>query len=192
MKKFFKEFKAFISRGNVLDLAVGVIIGGAFSAIVTALTNQILMPLINWAIGGAGGLENARTILGNPVYLEGTTNIDWASTLYIDWGAFITAIVNFLLIALVLFLIIKIMMSARNVVEKNTKKWPTREEMKTLKAEGVNIKDRKALLTAVAELRERNKPAPAPAKPTQEELLTEILTELKKQNGTKAEKAKTK
>ena len=58
MKKFFKEFKDFISRGNVLDMAVGVIVGGAFTAIITALTNQILQPLINWLIalisGGSG------------------------------------------------------------------------------------------------------------------------------------------
>ena len=50
MKKFFKEFKDFISRGNVLDMAVGVIVGGAFTAINTALTNQILQPKINWLI----------------------------------------------------------------------------------------------------------------------------------------------
>ena len=50
MKKFFAEFKKFIQRGNVIDLAVGVIIGGAFSAIVTALTNNILMPVINWVL----------------------------------------------------------------------------------------------------------------------------------------------
>ena len=55
MKKFFKEFKDFISRGNVLDMAVGVIVGGAFTAIITALTNQILQPLINWLIALISG-----------------------------------------------------------------------------------------------------------------------------------------
>ena len=68
MKKFFKEFKDFISRGNVLDMAVGVIVGGAFTAIITALTNQILQPLINWLIalisgGSDTGLEAAVTVL---------------------------------------------------------------------------------------------------------------------------------
>ena len=53
MKKFFREFKAFITRGNVIDMAVGVIVGGAFTAIVTALTNQIFKPLVNWALSGA-------------------------------------------------------------------------------------------------------------------------------------------
>ena len=191
MKKFFKEFKEFISRGNVLDMAVGVIIGGAFSAIITALTNGILMPLINALLAKCGGgWESAYTFLVRAYEADGIT-LDLAKSIYIDWGAFITAIINFLLIALVLFLIIKLMMSARKAVEKNTKKWPTREELKTLKAEGVNIKDKQAVLTATAELRERNKPAPAPAKPTQEELLAEILAELKKQNSeTKSTKTK--
>ena len=110
-KGFFGEFKEFITRGNVMDMAVGVIIGGAFTAIVTALTGGILQPLINWLIGGNGGLEAARTILGNPVYVEGTTTIDWAKTNYIDWGAFISAIINFLLVALILFIIIKVINS---------------------------------------------------------------------------------
>lgn len=64
MKKFFKEFKAFITRGNVIDMAVGVIVGGAFTAIVTALTSSVFQPLVNWALAGAGGgLESAVTML---------------------------------------------------------------------------------------------------------------------------------
>ena len=110
-KGFFGEFKEFITRGNVMDMAVGVIIGGAFTAIVTALTGGILQPLINWLIGGNGGLEAARTILGNPVYVEGTTQVDWAKTNYIDWGAFISAVINFILVALILFIIIKVINS---------------------------------------------------------------------------------
>lgn len=123
--KFWKEFKAFISRGNILDLAVGVIIGGAFSAIVTALTNKIIMPLINLllSIGGENGLESARTMLKAAYDSEG--NIDWATSIFIDWGEFITAIINFFLIALVLFIIIKAMMNAskamQNAKEANSK-----------------------------------------------------------------------
>ena len=67
MKKLIKEFKQFITRGNVVDLTVAVIIGAAFSAIVTALTEKIIRPLINWIItligGGKNGLESAYTIL---------------------------------------------------------------------------------------------------------------------------------
>ena len=112
-KGIFTEFKEFITRGNVIDLAVGVIIGGAFTAIVTALTTQILQPVINYLIGliaGDGGLEKARTILGPAVYTlddNGLKVIDWAKTNYIDWGAFISAIINFLLVALILFIIVK-------------------------------------------------------------------------------------
>lgn len=66
MKKFFGEFKAFITRGNVLDMAVGVIVGSAFTAIVTALSNNILKPIINWILAlclGTGSLEGVYTFL---------------------------------------------------------------------------------------------------------------------------------
>ena len=99
MKKFFKEFKQFITRGNVLDMAIGVIIGSAFSAIVTALTNKILMPIINALLAqGKNGLDSAYTFLVTSYAEDGT--IDLAKSIYIDWGAFITAIINFLLIAM--------------------------------------------------------------------------------------------
>ena len=126
--KFWKEFKAFISRGNILDLAIGVIIGAAFSAIVTALTNKIIMPLINLLLAGGGGLESARTIL-KAVY-DSNGDIDWASSIFIDWGEFITAIINFILIALVLFFIIKAMMNANKLFKAT--------------AQNINDKDLKA------------------------------------------------
>ena len=124
-KGFFKEFKEFITRGNVLDMAVGVIIGGAFTAIVTALTSGILQPVINYIISkiANGNLEAARTILGEATITDGTATmlwdyngyralpegwtVDWSKTIFIDWGAFISAVINFLLVALILFLIIR-------------------------------------------------------------------------------------
>ena len=112
MKKFFGEFKKFITRGNILDLAVGVIVGGAFTAIVTSLTNNIIRPLINWIIaliGGKDGLENVYTILVKGDTLE--------SSIYIDWGLFITAIIDFFIIAFVVFLIIKAVNKAREALE---------------------------------------------------------------------------
>ena len=144
--KFWKEFKAFISRGNILDLAVGVIIGGAFSAIVTALTNKIIMPLINLLLSGGGenGLESARTILKEAKDAEG--NIDWATTIYIDWGEFITAIINFILIALVLFIIIKAMMNANKAFQSakalNSKdaKAERKQIKEEAKAKGISYK----------------------------------------------------
>ena len=90
MKKFFEEFKEFISRGNVIDLAVGVIIGGAFSAIVTALTDNIIKPILN-CIGGAE--------VQGKIHLIGDN--------YIDYGAFLSAVINFLIMAFIIFCIVK-------------------------------------------------------------------------------------
>ena len=149
-KGFFGEFKEFITRGNVLDMAVGVIIGGAFTAIVTALTSGILQPIINYIIGkiiGDGSLEAARTVLDCYVlddgskfwptngvtiqqYLEANpgVSIDWAATNYIDWGAFISAIINFLLVALILFLIIKTFNRVHEAGEAAKKKLEKKED----------------------------------------------------------------
>ena len=91
MKKFFSEFKEFINRGNVMDLAVAVIIGGAFTSIVTALTTNIINPLISVIAGGG-----ADTISG--LVVPGTD---------IDFGAFISACINFLIVAFVVFLLVK-------------------------------------------------------------------------------------
>lgn len=124
MKKLFTEFKKFITRGNVLDLAVGVIIGGAFTSIVNALTNNILKPLINWLLSlifPGDGLAGAITILGTPVYTtddSGNQILDLANTIHIDWGAFISAIINFFLIAIVLFAIIKTINTINETKEK--------------------------------------------------------------------------
>lgn len=182
IKQFFADFKKFISRGNVMDMAIGVIVASAFTAIVTALTDKIIMPCINWLLSlGGAGLDSAYTFL-RKAYLEDGITVDLANSIYIDWGAFITAILNFFLIAFVLFTVLRLMMNAQGLWKKGIKERPTKEEKKILKKQGVNMKDYHAVIQATAELREKNKPAPVPPKPTQEELLTEILTELKKQN----------
>ena len=144
MKKFFKEFGAFIKRGNVLDLAVGVIIGGAFTGIVNGLSNYVLKPIINWLLAlvlGADGLDGAVTILSKATTADGT--LDLANSIYIDWGAFISAIINFLLIAIVLFLIVR---TINRVSEGNTrfmkklqKGWLPKEDRKELKKLGVKL-----------------------------------------------------
>ena len=117
VKNFFGEFKKFITRGNVLDMAVGVIVGGAFTAIVNGMSNYILKPIINWVLAliiGKEGLSGAITML-SPAYKDVlndageviATELDLATSIYIDWGSFISAIINFLLIAFVLFLIVR-------------------------------------------------------------------------------------
>ena len=196
IKAFFADFKKFISRGNVLDMAVGVIVGGAFSAIVTAFTNKIIMPLINAllsAISGGNGLESAYTFLKKAYTVDGAGErvIDLANSIYIDWGAFITAVLDFLIIAFTLYVVLKIAMNASGYLKKAQKARPTKQEKKILAEQGVNMKDYKAVIAATAELREKNKPAPVPPKPTQEELLASILEELKKQNISKLENSET-
>ena len=114
MKKFFEEFKKFITRGNVVDMAVGVIVGSSFTAIVNGLGNFILKPIINWLLAmvlGGEGLESAVTFLSRVYTTDeaGNSIIDLANSIYIDWGAVVSAILNFLLIAFVLFTIIRIM-----------------------------------------------------------------------------------
>ena len=106
MKKFFEEFKKFISRGNVMDMAVGVIIGGAFTAIVNSLVNDIFMPVLSLITGGFD-------IAGMSVSFGVGDN---AATL--NYGAFLSAVINFLLIALVIFCIIKAMNTAKDKMLK--------------------------------------------------------------------------
>ena len=169
--KFFKEFKEFITRGNVLDMAVGIIIGGAFTAIVTALTSQILQPIINWIIAsiiGGDGLEAAITMLRPGYAVDAVTGekvLDLAKSIYIDWGAFIAAIINFILVALILFIIIKAINGAR----KRADEIKARKEAEAKAAE-----------EAAAPVEEA--PA-APAAPTEAELLAEIRDLLKSQNN---------
>ncbi len=129
MKKFFKEFKEFITRGNVLDMAVGIIIGGAFTAIITALVNNILTPLINW-IPGADGTGALQLVLRDAV-LDAEGNVV-TQALIIDFGAVISAIITFLITAFVLFLIVKTVNSVRargeKLKEEHKKKKEAKEE----------------------------------------------------------------
>ncbi|MBQ3063216.1 MAG: large conductance mechanosensitive channel protein MscL [Clostridia bacterium] len=117
---FFQDFKKFITRGNVLDMAVGVIVGGAFTAIINALSNNILKPVINWLLAlilGKDTLSEVFTFLKTAYVLDEngavTKEIDLANSIYIDWGAFINAIINFLLIAFTLFVIVRIINNVR-------------------------------------------------------------------------------
>lgn len=182
IKAFFAEFSKFISRGNVVDMAIGVIVASAFTAIVTALTNKIIMPCINWllSLGGTNGLESAYTFLRKAYQADGVT-IDLAKSIYIDWGAFITAIINFFLIAFVLFLVLKIFNAASKFTKDMNQKFVSfsKKEIKKLKKQGLTDEEIKKVQE------ETQKPAtpPEPPKPTTDELLTQILVELKKSNN---------
>ena len=117
-KSFISEFKTFISRGNVMDLAVGVIIGGAFQTIVSSLVNDIVMPIISLITGGID-FSAWKIRLG--------TGENAAS---INYGNFITAVINFLLMALVIFCFIKLM---NRLNSEFTKKPETEPEAPTTK-----------------------------------------------------------
>lgn len=137
------EFKAFISRGSVLDLAVGMIIGAAFTAIVTALVNGIFKPLIDWIpMGEVKGL----IVYLDKVYMldaDGNQIIDMANSLYINFGDFIMAIINFLITALVLFAIIKIINTVRDGAKMLEGPDLSAEEIAELKAQGMTRKQMK-------------------------------------------------
>lgn len=182
MKKFFQEFKAFITRGNVIDMAVGVIVGGAFTAIVTALTNQIFKPLVNWALSGAdGGLEQAVTML--KVVKDEAGVIDMTKSIYIDWGAFITAVLNFFIIAFILFAIVKAINAARGVAEESAKAkycGYSRDEYYQMRLSGMKKKQIKAAaverdrIAAEKAAAEAEAAANAPVPETQEDILRDI------------------
>ncbi len=145
MKKFFEEFKTFIAKGNVLDMAVGVIIGGAFGAITKSLVENVITPLLAWLFNSPN--TDALNIVLRPEIKQGEEIVQTGVTLGL--GTLVGTIINFLVIALVLFCVIKAFNKAREIAEAKKKE---EEEAK----------------------------AEEPAKPTSEELLTEILAELKK------------
>ena len=115
MKKFVEEFKTFISKGNVMDMAIGVIIGGAFGAITTALVGKVITPLLAFLFGAPNTdalnitLRAAETDAAGEVVKE---------ALILGLGDFVGAIINFLVIALVLFCVIKAINKARALSEK--------------------------------------------------------------------------
>ena len=148
MKKFFDEFKTFISRGNVMDMAIGVIIGGAFGAITSSLVADVVTPLL--AVLFKSPNPDALNIT-----LRAADEAAGTEAVVLGLGTFIGAIINFLVIALVLFSVIKAMNKAKELAEKAMKK---KEEEEAAAA------------------------AEEPKGPTTEELLGEILAELKKKN----------
>ena len=203
MSNFFGEFKKFITRGNVVDMAVGVIVGSSFTAIVNALSNNILKPFINYLLAiafGEGALADAFTFLKKEyVMVDGvqTAEIDLANSIYIDWGAFINAVINFFLVAFVLFIIVKVFNNLRD----GHKKWaedvlddiPTKEEKREMKKQGIKLHDREAVKAFLADKKAKEAEAKAKAEaeaaekarlerlanPTTEDLLKSILAELK-------------
>ena len=192
MKNFFAEFKKFITRGNVVDMAVGVIVGSSFTAIVNALSNNILKPFINWLLAivfGANSLSEVYTFLKVVYDAEGA--VDLAQSIYIDWGTFVNAVINFFLIAIVLFCLVKVMNGLREGHGKLVKAQISREDRKAMRAQGIKIRDKEAVAAYFAEKARQEEAAKLEAEekakkereenPTTEDLLKEIRDLLKKQ-----------
>ena len=144
MKKFIREFKEFIMRGNVMDMAVGVIVATAFGKITTSLVNDLFMPFISWLFGTRD--MSALNLLVRPEVVQDGVVVKEAIT--IGFGNFVAVVIDFLLMSLVVFIILKLFNKARSLTEKKVEE-PVEEE----------------------------EPAP-----TTEQLLAEILDELKKNN----------
>jgi large conductance mechanosensitive channel len=102
------EFKAFINQGNVLGLAVGVIIGGGFGKIVSSLTDDIIMPIVGAATGGVD-FSNKFIVLGDAVGKDVSTlaKVKEAGVAFLGWGSLLTALINFIIMAFVVFLIVR-------------------------------------------------------------------------------------
>lgn len=130
MKKIFNEFKTFIARGNVIDLSVGVVMGTAFSKIVTSLVNDVIMPLVGIAIGGID-FTSLSFKLGDAV---------------INYGNFIQEIVNFLIIAFCIFIIVKAINKLTENLEKSKEKLLKKEEKKKEEAPKEEAKSNEELL----------------------------------------------
>ena len=115
MKKFFDEFKTFISRGNVMDMAVGVIVGGAFGAITSSLVANVITPLLAWIFGTPD--TDALNIT-----LRAADEAAGKEAIVLGLGTFVGAVINFLVIAFVLFSVIKAMNKAKELAESLKKK----------------------------------------------------------------------
>lgn len=152
-KGIITEFKEFIMRGNVIDMAVGVIIAGAFGKITTSIVNDVFMPAIGVLIGDKDLITKLNWTVVEEVKDAAGEIITPAVT--IGFGNFVSAIIDFLLIALVIFVMIKVFAKVREITEKKL------------------LRKKEEVAEEVVE--------EAP-KPTTEELLTDILAELKKQN----------
>ncbi len=146
MKKFFEEFKAFISRGNVLDMAVGVIVGGAFGAITSSLVANIITPLLAWIFG----TPNTDAL---NITLRAADEAAGTEAIVLGLGTFVGAIINFLVIALVLFSVIKAFNKAHELAENLKKK--EEEEAAAAEAEDPKPSTEELLSAILDELKKK-------------------------------------
>lgn len=168
IKGFFTEFKEFISRGNIMTMAVGIIIGGAFNAIVSSLVKDIIMPPVSLLLGDE--VSQLKWILQPEVL--GVDGEILQNEIAMTWGVFVQAIINFLLVAFALFLMIKVMNSFHKQAELLKQQLMSDEEKKALEEAAAAEEARSA--------EEAAKAAEEAARPSEEVvLLREIVAQLK-------------
>ncbi len=148
MKKFLNDFKAFALKGNILDMAVGVVVGGAFSKIVTSLVNDIISPLISFATG--------KVMLTDLKWIISAAELDEAGNILkpesaLMYGNFIQTIIDFLIIAFSIFLFLRIIMNAQKKLEELAKK---KEEEAAAEAAPVVEEPKEDELAVLKEIRE--------------------------------------
>ena len=124
MKKMMKEFKDFIMRGNVLDMAVGVIVAGAFGKITTSLVNDVFMPFISYLFGARD--MTALNLVVRPEIVNEAGEVTQAAII-IGFGTFVATIIDFILVALVVFLVVKAINAAKAKLEKPAEEAPAEE-----------------------------------------------------------------
>jgi large conductance mechanosensitive channel len=114
---FMKEFREFAVKGNVVDLAVGVIIGGAFGKIIDSIVKDVVMPLVNALLGGAVDFSNKYLVLSGSVPAGSSLDAAQKAGVVLAWGNFVTVVINFVLLALVIFWMVKAVNRVRASVE---------------------------------------------------------------------------
>ncbi len=149
MKKFFSDFKAFALKGNIVDMAVGVVVGGAFSKIVSSLVADIISPLISLATGKVT-LTDLKWVI-NPAVTDAAGNIVQTETA-LTYGNFLQSILDFLIIAFSIFIVIRLMMKAQEKMESLIKKEKNEEEEK--KEEAPAEKEEETELALLKEIRD--------------------------------------
>ena len=162
---FWKDFKAFISRGNIIDLAVGLVVGAAFTAIVNSLVNDVIKPCIALLVGG--NFSELVVVLRPEEIVDGVT----VEAITLNYGNLLMAILTFLIDAFVIFTILRIVRGA----QRRMKERGERLKERLIKKGKEEPAAEEAALSAP--------PAPAPPKPTAEELLAEIRDLLRAQNA---------
>lgn len=205
MKKFFKEFKEFISKGNVFDMAVGLIIATAFNKIVSSMVNDILMPLITWATGAASLADLSIPLRWEVVDGVKVVTLSWA------YGNFLQTVIDFFIIAMSVFVMVKVVNASRKklkemedvIVQQSKKEVRAERKALKLKAKQENRPYKEVLkeheeqkakelaeAKALAEKEKAEKEAEERRNnPTQEDLLKEIRDLLKVEAETKVEDA---